>query len=328
MTIDRLAASGASSLRRTTTVDACADGTWQRGVRLVGRGRDLVTDADGSSWSHATQTLVARVDSRGRLLPDSTAGLPTVPVGLAGVTARRGFRRALGEHLERTGEAGGLEAALLDEMPGMQIISGYAQVHELSLDNPVPRGGPGLGVCTGWKADGHAASHSGAVVDMLSDRPAAGDLVGQDESVWHRDPPPPHSSMRRRRLVEITPGVETSVYAYFRDTYTDPAGTEVIVHEYEVDARVGGTPIAVLDLEARPGALPLPDCPGAAPGVLRLRGVGLDGFEATVRSMLTGPQGCTHLNDLLRTLRLVEPLTETFRMARQERSGAQKETTP
>jgi len=84
------------------------------------------------------------------------------------------------------------------------------------------------------------------------------------------------------------------------------------VHEYELEVGVVGTPPMVRHLRAGPGTLLLPDCPGAAPDVTLLEGLPLRGMEAEVRSRFVGVQGCAHLNDLIRSLRYVEPMTGQF----------------
>lgn len=313
------------SIRRTTTVDARPDGTWQAGTLIDARGRDLVADGGGHTREHATHRFRARVDQGGTLrdADDTTADAADgrLPAELVGIDSRRGFRRALTAHFGQAGGAG-LQAALLDDLPGMRIISGYARVQQHAPARPADqRPSPVIGVCAGWAAGGTAATSGEALPRMLMSRPPAPDFGGADERVWHSDPPPPRAGMRRRRLIEVTPGMVTGVYGYFRDTYCRPDGIEVVVHEYEITATVAagvdGLPV-VRELTARPGALPFPECPAAAATDVRLHGVPLGEIEPEVRRRLVGPHGCTHLNDLLRTLRLVEPMTTLFRATRGE----------
>jgi hypothetical protein len=307
------------SIRRTTTLDTRPDGTWSAGTLVDARGRDLLADDAGRTRDHATHRFRARVDTDGTLRDAADTGDADdgrLPAELVGTDSRRGFRRVLAAHF---GPAGGdsLRAALLDDLPGMRIISGYAQLQERTPARPaLRRPSPAIGVCAGWAAGGTAATSGEALPGMLTSRPVAPDLVGRDERVWHADPPAPRSGMRRRRLIEVTPGAVTGVYGYFRDTYCRPDGTEVIIHEYEITATVAavaGDRQVVLDLAARPGALPFPECPAAAAAAVRLHGVPIGEVEPEVRRRLAGPHGCTHLNDLLRTLRLVGPMTALFR---------------
>ncbi|WP_019064063.1 DUF2889 domain-containing protein [Streptomyces prunicolor] len=310
------------SIRRTTTVDARPDGTWRAGTLVDARGRDLIADGGGHIREHATHRFRARVDKDGTLRDaDDATGGGRLPAELVGIDSRRGFRRALTAHFGPVGGAG-LQAALLDDLPGMRIISGYAQLQQRAPARPADRRpSPVIGVCAGWAADGTAATSGEALPGMLTSRPPAPDLGGGDERVWHADPPPPRAGMRRRRLIEVTPDTVTGVYGYFRDTYCRPDGIEVVVHEYEITATVaagvGDLPV-VRELTARPGALPFPECPAAAATAVSLHGVPLAEIEPEVRRRLVGPHGCTHLNDLLRTLRLVEPMTALFRATRGE----------
>jgi hypothetical protein len=265
----RLPARGASSIRRTTTVDCVPDGTWEHGAVLTARGRDLVTDADGTSHEQSAHDLALRTDADGRL--QSLDGSADLPEQLIGVGAGRGLRAILRETF--AGSESSLEAALLDDLPGMQIISGYARIHGTAgLTHPREAPSSQIGVCHGWRRDGIAARAGAGLVDMLADRPVAPDLTGPEDA-WHDDPPLEQDGMRRRRMVDVTPGDPTRVDAYFRDTH-QPS-----------------------------------DCPGAAPGVVRVEGVALRDIEAGVRTRLAGTAGCTHLNDLVRSLRFVEELT-------------------
>jgi len=307
------------TIRRTTTVDSSADGVWANGSIINARGRDLIVDADGHQYTQAERELSVRTDATGALHGVPGGGLPPELDGLA---SRRGFRRELGIYLDEHEGRPTLLGALLDDIPGMAIISGYAQLHE--VDPVVLRGrrsSPGFGVCTGFREGGHAATTDGAVPDMLSSRPLAPVLVGADERVWHEDPPTPVGGMRRRRMVDVTPGEQqTRVSAYFRDVYLPHDGPEVVVHEYEVVATLGGSPLSVIEVVATPGALPLVDCPGSVVQVSLLEGARLDDIDAEVRRRLTGPQGCTHLNDTLRALRAVDHLTKAFHDASAVRS--------
>jgi len=326
--LQQLAPIGGGSIRRTATIDARPDGTWREGTMLDARGRDLLADAAGRTRTYATHEFSARVDAAGTLQRAGDADDRQLPAELVGIDARRGFRGALAAYYGPTGRTDSLEAALLDDLPGMRIISGYAQLREHTVGQSSSlRHSPSIGVCVGWRAGGTAAGSDEALPDMLASRPVAPHLVGRNERVWHADPPPPPSGMRRRRLIEVAPGDTTAVYGYFRDTYCQPDRVEVVVHEYEITATLAGIPPAVLDLGARPGALPLAECPAAAGEVVLLHGVLIGDVEAEVRSRLTGPHGCTHLNDLLRTLRLVEPMTALFRAAHGERPGQPEEFT-
>lgn len=306
------------TIRRTTTVDSRADGEWSNGSILSARGRDLVVDAEGLPRTHATHQIAARTDATGALHGTPGGGLPPELDGLA---SRRGFRRELAAYLGSTESSSStLLAALLDDIPGMAIISGYAQLYETDPALLDQRSSPGLGICTGFRAGGHASTSNGAVANMLANRPPAPQLVGTDERVWHDDPPMVPGAMRRRRMVDVTPGDPTRVAAYFRDVYLPHEGGEVVLHEYEVVASLAGSPLSVVDVQATPGALPLADCPGSVVQVGLLVGAPLQDLDAEVRRRLTGPQGCTHLNDTLRALRAVDHLTTAFREATDPRT--------
>lgn len=293
------------SIRRTTTLDCLPDGSWEAGALLTARGRDLVTGQDHLSEEVANHALALRLDASGRLTPAAGSHLDPQLIGHA---AGRGFRHTL-KTVFADAEESSLEEALLDDLPGMRIISGYARVHGtagLTGSPEIPT--TQIGVCHGWRSEGIAVSSGASLVDMLADRPLAPDLTGSDNG-WHPDPPLGPDGMRRRRMLDVIPGDQTQVYAYFRDTHQQIDGPETVLHEYELRATISGDPPIVTMLEAVPGALPLSDCPGAAPGVVRVQQAALHDVEAAVRSRLAGTAGCTHLNDLVRALRFVAALS-------------------
>lgn len=299
-------------VRRAITVDARPDGHWDQGALIDAWARDDTCDTRGRLRTRAAEHLAVRVDADGRLRRSADDGGDRLPDKLVGLDARHGFRSALAAHYAPCGSAGALQAALLDDLPGLRIVSGYARMLEHhAARRPFPASSALIGVCAGWREDGSAARAGTALPGLLVSRPVAEDR--QDDRTWPVGPPPLRSGMRRRRLLQVTPGKNTEVYGYFRDTYCRPDGVEIVVHEYEMTATLTGDPPVVADLSACPGALPFPECPAAAESALLLHGVPIEDIEPQVRRRLTGTLGCTHLNDLLRTLRLVEPMTALLR---------------
>jgi hypothetical protein len=130
-----------------------------------------------------------------------------------------------------------------------------------------------------------------------------------DPFSWHAMDPTTPGMMRRRRLIDVTPGEPLLVFAMFRDTYTDDSGTEVVLHEYTMHVTVDPETSIVLSSQATPQALPWPECPAAAASASRIVGRPVDELQQFVRTELRGIATCTHLNDLLRSLRGVGDLS-------------------
>ncbi|MGE9809636.1 DUF2889 domain-containing protein [Janibacter sp. G1551] len=270
---------------------------------------------DGAVRVLGTAALSCRVDAAGVLHPGPGAAGASLPPWLVGVPARHGLRRLLAEHYPQPERLSALDAVLLDDLPGLQIISGYAQLHEYAARQDLaPPGRLMVNTCAGFAAGGAAVSGDEPLPDMLAGRPAAPDSLGGGALTWHVEPSPARGGMRRRRMVEVASGDGPArlVRAWFRDSHTDDAGAEVIVHEYELRATIeeGATGLVVRDLEARPRVLPLPDCQNAVVEVLRLSDVALRDIDGAVRRELAGTRGCTHLNDLVRALRVVPRLID------------------
>ena len=86
----------------------------------------------------------------------------------------------------------------------------------------------------------------------------APDLLRADDPLaWHRLDDLPPSSMRRRRRVDVVPGdVITGealiIDAMFRDSCQTPDDTEVVVHEYTLDASVDTHTATIADIRAVP----------------------------------------------------------------------------
>jgi hypothetical protein len=57
-----------------------------------------------------------------------------------------------------------------------------------------------------------------------------------------------------------------------------------------------------------PRALPFPECPLGSASATALLGTPVTDLIANARGRLSGIHGCTHLTDVLRFLRFVDPL--------------------
>jgi hypothetical protein len=159
--------------------------------------------------------------------------------------------------------------------------------------------------CSGWRSDGSyvtsiKAGHGAPVQDC----PTAPDLSADDPLGWHPMPPLAARAMRRRRLLDVEPITDSraQISAMFRDSYVEPDGAEVVLHEYLLTAVAAGDPLALADVVATPRVLPATECPVAAGSAGWLDGVPVAEVRCVASGRLRGIQTCTHLNDLLRSL--------------------------
>jgi hypothetical protein len=304
------------SIRRTSHVDML----FPPGGDLVLRGaaRDLLTPPEGEPSVAAAATVEAHLDAERRLV-----GLtcdPPAPFAerLLGLVVAKGFRAALAE----AAGAGGSPldrrsplVLLLDDLPVTALISGYARLYDGEIGSRSEDGRRTAmvraDICSGWRSDGTM------MVELRNNRdfptpvgPPAPDLSGGDPWAWHPIEPLAPSSMRRRRLVDITRGDPLAVSAMFRDSHTDSAGNETVLHEYTIEALVDRASLVVARCRATPRTLPWRECPAAAASASRLEGQAVAGLREFVRDELTGITTCTHLNDLCRSLADVGVLAE------------------
>jgi hypothetical protein len=285
-------------------------------LTLRGRARDVTCDATGSLRVVADAQVEIEAGQDRTLR--SVSAEPTVP-GLDGLVGGRGggrFRGVLESTLAAEREAGTPLYFLLDDVPGATLIAGYVwtrwpeeasdaqaeearaarSLHIRSMED----------VCSGWRAGGTAmrlrADGSSVTRSSVPAPELDGNHAGQP--AWHEIPPLPPMSMRRRRRVDVHVPSDTVlpvvVEAMFRDTCSEPLGTELVVHEYRLDAEVDQRTGELMRLSAEPRVLPFPECPLAADNVGRLVGLPVRGLRASVLEQLVGIDCCTHLNDLLR----------------------------
>lgn len=299
------------AVRRTMTLTvAPVHGTWASGQTLYARGRDVVRSASGEIRSEGAEAFGFGLDEQGRMV--ALPGGPTIPEQLEGVAAQRGLRKVLAGFRESgPAEPGpaGLRDELLDEVPGFLVASGYGRLFDGSLpEGPRDgiRGVPG-GVCIGLNQ--LAAGTDGWSVQRFQSQVPGMEFTDGDPAVWHEDEPSEPVSVRRRRMLEVHPsGGGLDIEGYFRDDYRGADGAQRIIHEYGLQARAAGHPLVLESITPRPGKLPMEFCPLAVGNVAQLEGFALGDLEVSVRRALRGSAGCTHLNDEIRSLRMVGAL--------------------
>jgi hypothetical protein len=334
------------TVRRTLSVEVRPDGDWSAGLRVAASGRDLLITDSGSLVLGAARMSVS-IDAASRVTGIESELPGTVTDPLIGATAVSGFRARLAGLDEL--DPSSLESAVLDELPTIRLISGYGRMIELTGADEVAdaaetaaavrgpgaaalashhdRRSPPVGICAGWAPGATADTRVRSGVQVVNGTPLAA-AVASMTPYFHAEPDPRPRSMRRRRILDVT--VRSSgygVFEYFRDSHFDAESREGALHEYEVHARVapdeehtaGGYTLERVDVV--PHALPFGECPLVAPNAADLAGTPLRDITGTVRERLSGPRGCTHLNDTLRFLRYVPALAGHLPRATTPRAG-------
>jgi hypothetical protein len=314
-TLTSLPAPAPGSVRRTVSVEVTPDRDWSAGLRISALGRDLFVGAgpDGPRVLRATR-LTVTIDPASRITGIESALPPAVTDPLIGAAAVSGFRARLADAAAL--DPSSLESAVLDELPTVRLISGYARMIELSAGMTEPQAhlrgrSPMVGVCAGWAPGATADLRVLAGAPVTTGTPPAPAITSMTAH-FHAEPAPQPRSMRRRRILDVArrPG-GYEVFGYFRDSHFDAELREGALHEYEVHARAAADERYTLErIDVVPHALPFGECPLAAPSSADLTGASLREVTGTVKERLTGTRSCTHLNDTLRFLRYVPALAE------------------
>ncbi|HEY6533709.1 MAG TPA: DUF2889 domain-containing protein [Acidimicrobiales bacterium] len=295
------------SVRRTTTHDSSRSDGLDGPVRLVARGRDLLTlpDGQGVVLDEAGLEIVVNDSLEGRILEFSLDPPHDGTDSLIGATAFAGFRRSVGALIPDDRGSGSVRFQILDDLPTALMLSGRVlRAAGLGLGIPMKPGKPSnVDICAGWIDDGVAVrgySEKGPPLFPAPDSPPV--EPADDPLGWHPHPDSvPHSTRRRRRLDLWRDGELARIDCFFRDSHFDEDGLEGVVHEWTVRAAVDPASLEVVECEAGYGALPFPECPGAAASAGRLVGGPLVGLRRRVLKEMVGTSTCTHLNDQLRS---------------------------
>jgi hypothetical protein len=308
------------SIRRTTSMDITRDAGSIDPVRIQGRGRDLVTAADGTAREVGAAGLTVTVAMMARAIESIASDPPSAGVAsLAGAPAMAGFRGAAGRAVPELLQNRELLYTLLDDVPVCALISGHALGASKAL-GPVSRSGylPMADQCAGFATGGILMNSFQEGSPVIATGPVAPDLDRDaDVLAWHAVSPLPLHGMRRRRRIDVyeiegggTGAGTVGVDAMFRDTYVRADGAETIVHEYTLAAVVDAGTELILESSAIPRVLPWQECPGAVDSARRITDMTLSELHFRVRDELSGTSTCTHLNDLLRSAGDVSGLLE------------------
>jgi hypothetical protein len=293
------------SARRTSSLDVVRPDGPAEPARVVGRARDLVTDADGVGHVVARQTLAALLAPTLELREISSDPVEAALLRLVGRHVASGFRRAVVEELPDARRDATLLYLLLDDLPVATLVSGYA-LQRAGLVPDVPREmyTPTVDLCSGWRAGGTLMQvlEVDGMPPMTLGPPAPKLERDDDPDAWHELPDAAPRTVRRRRRIDVRVGKELIVDAMFRDSHFDDDGNESVVHEYALSATIDTTTLEITAADATPHVLPYVECPSAAASATRLVGLHLDELRDRVRAEFVGTSTCTHLNDLLRSL--------------------------
>jgi hypothetical protein len=293
------------SIRRTSHIDMHVQGNG-REVILDGAARDIATTSADSDVV-GSATVSAHLDHEALLISLELDPVTNPVEPLLGRQVGPGFREAVHSAFADDVAAGTPLALLLDDLPVAALISGYARLYTGDIPGDEAAMFMKSDICSGWRSDGtmlvSVRAGGGVPVTIGPSAPTIADDMALDHLGWHAIGQLPPGSMRRRRLVDVRDFDDVwNVQAMFRDTHVDATGTETVLHEYTLTARVDRETGVFTECAAVPRVLPWVECPVAASSADRLVGQPVAEVRNFVKSDLRGVSTCTHLNDLLRSL--------------------------
>lgn len=115
----------------------------------------------------------------------------------------------------------------------------------------------------------------------------------------------PPESIERQKSVGLWFADDNTlrVRAQLRDAYTEPDGSQTVMHEYRVELWVHLPSMEITKIDVEPIHLPYGECFEAPGFVQRLVGLKLErGFSGRAAELLEAEAGCTHLNSLIADL--------------------------
>lgn len=313
----------ANSVRRTTHIDMTWPDGEERPMQFIGSGRDILTrDFNAPIEVLAHDDFTASVTMDRKILSIESSCQRCDVGALAGFTGGAYLRAVLQERFPEERQAGTPLYLLLDDLSGSSLIAGWAftqrpdYVDDFNIqvvEDPALRQTM-MNVCLGF-AEG-STSLSGELGSTTSERCAmVQSLVNpKDPEGWPAMADYTETSMRRARRIDVwLEGDLTRAEVYFQDTASRADGSRVAVHEYCLQAYIDAATGVLSRLDAEPRILPYPECPNAIANLDRLLGTPVQELRTTVLKRLARTEGCTHLNDAVRSLAEVPVLADYLR---------------
>jgi Protein of unknown function (DUF2889) len=305
------------SIRRTSTIDSTRPGDITGDLVQYGRARDIRTRQDGTVELVGIATVESRIAYANRYSLTELTSHPHRPelAGLVGRSVSTGFRGAMTDAVPDEAERATLLHLLLDDLPGVALVSGYAVGAAGASVSPLPKEAALqiADLCAGFQRGGTIMIDvdAGGRPPLVTGPLATRIEPHNDPEAWHELRPMNAHDMRRWRCLDLmptSPGEPLELEVYFRDSHCDARGVETVIHEYTVTALLDAQTETVLASSATAHSLPWVECIQAEGSGDRLAGRPLRGLRPAVREDFVGISTCTHLNDTLRSIEDVRAL--------------------
>lgn len=304
------------SVRRTMTLEF----RWPDGPEglssLHGRARDIVCDDMGESRLLGEAAMTAALDRRNIVSID----LPTIAAAreaLAGLNAGGELRKAFNALAPDQRKKGTLLHLMVDDMAGASLVSRWTPNfwHSLNRHGTTSTESPRRmeGLCIGFRPGSDALLPDGRRRSDSNVTPIPPLINRADPDGWHAMCDDPGMQFRRARRVDIwrtENGI--AIECHFQDSSTHPSGgLRVGIHEYALTARITQAGL-IKDFAIRAGTLPFAACRAAPANIAVLEDTPVHELRENVARYLKGTSGCTHLNDVMRSLADVPVMTSAL----------------
>jgi len=285
-------------------------------MRLSCAARDLLTGADPD---RPRVLAFDRADLRltqGREIVEIGATPPRPEIeALIGARAGGQLRKAINDALPGEVEAGSPLYLLLDDIGVASLVAPFAwsqwnaqtEQQITRSFNDAAHKQKNAGICIGYTPGSSAFDTSpGAVLQHRKVHP----LQSPDDTLgWHELTDWNEVSARRSRLIDVWfEDDEIVVATHFQDSAALGSGGRRAVHEYLLTARADRGSATLRAISADPRILPFDVCPTAIFNIDRMIGTPLTDLRRMVVERLPRTDGCTHLNDTIRSLAEVPQL--------------------
>jgi hypothetical protein len=314
------------SLRRTCSIDA----RWPEGLgkpmEFEGHARDLFTPRGERTPLVLVEDWMRIVATPAReIIMIETCRSSGAAQPLAGLRAGGRLRAKIAEALPEEHRRCTPLHLLLDDFSGSSLVATWAwsrwdpewmatRIAE-GIAITAGKGGQMEGTCSGFRPGSSALLPNGMSNTRIQSSADVPPLPHPDDPAgWHNLPAQEGVGHRRARRLDIwIADGEVRIDAGFQDSAATPVpGQRQAVHEYRVLAGASLDDFTLTSIEATPHILPYRECPAATANVAVLIGRPLSSFRLSVPDLLKGTAGCTHLNDVLRSLADVPALTATL----------------
>lgn len=319
------------SLRRTSSIQSFWPSRPYAVSTMVGRARDLFTGADPSRpLVLGTDWIKARLDADRCLVELDASRHQDVVKEFGGLAPGGPMRKAMARTIPQEAASDTLLHRLLDDMAGGSFLStaawfgwpgGIDGYHaETGSANVMDRAVEGL--CLSFVPGSAAISETGGTNEALADHPEAPTPIGTDDAhEWHELASLGGPNQWRLRRTDLWREDDALlVDAWFQDSSLVPERSDrrFVFHEYSVRARLDLETLVLQQVEVDAHVLPFLSCRAAPRTARELIGVSATDLRSQVPQLLGGTRGCTHLNDMYRSLQDVAAMAGLLALAEED----------